>query len=144
MTTDLEIVTHLLSQRINAMQKLSSEIRAAQQSFVDLDLDGIEKHTACQAALCSEITAIDEQLQPPDDPPGQARRATIATSLRNLLEENRKAQQHAGQVTRIFADFLKRSRLSFTALSNIHSYAQGTYGEKPHIISNAPTFERSC
>lgn len=144
MNTDLEIVTHLLSRRIHAMRKLSSEIRAAQQAFVDLDLDGIEKHTGCQTVLCSEIKAIDEQLQAPSDPASPARRAVIAAALKDLLEENRKAQHQVGQMTRIFADFLKRSRLTFTALGNVHSYAQGTYGGQSHIVPGAPMFERNC
>jgi FlgN protein len=61
-TTETHRFLELLEQRIALLSSLAQSLSAASTGFVSFDLDQLESGIADQERLCSDIRALDEQI----------------------------------------------------------------------------------
>jgi hypothetical protein len=140
MTTDAQRYLELLEQRIALLGSLAESLLAAGTGLVSFDLDSLESRISEQERLCTDIQALDGQIDRVQQQcaahlavaPNNASRAVPGPDTRLLRETAgrlSKIQSTVKQLNDAHLVLLRRSRRTASALLNsYHSFAT-TYSD---------------
>ena len=133
MNADTHRYLDLLEQRISLLGALADALVSAQAGVVSFDMDGLEARIAGQQRLCSEISALDPELdrvqlqcaaQLKLSTALQAVAPSESSRIPEALARLRVVQSRVQELNAAHQALLRRSRRTVAALLNsYHSFA---------------------
>lgn len=142
MNSDVQRYLILLERRLATLRMLAADLNESRTAYVNLDLRAMHQHTSYQENLCTEIRALDSELNElkgklTESAAGEATSAlsgmetrfdpTSARQLQLLLGGLKAIQADVRRLSRVHSELLRRSRRSVNVLLNFLAHYSGTY-----------------
>ena len=135
-----------VEQQIVLLRELACAFENAQQAIVAQDLEGFERQTGRQQALCRQLCALQEkQGQLGEANASSCGSSESAASQRwaDLLQELALVQERVRHLNGVHAALLRRAQRSLRILANIFATSSGIYGPlQPSGGSSLAEFRR--
>lgn len=140
MSHDTHRYLELLEQRIALLGSLAQALVSAQADVAGFDIDGLEARIAGQQRLCSDISALDSEIDrlqrqcaarlasspaPRNAPPASPE----SSRMRETLARLRAVQSDVQRLNSAHQALLKRSRRTVSALLNSYHSFSMTYAD---------------
>jgi len=150
----------LLERRLDLLGSLAKTAADSRESFIAMDLEGIERRIAEQEELCARIRSLDSDITKIQDRCAQQVGANQATTglfwpgsggndeaqdkrIRAMLGRIQAAQSELQQLNDANQAMLRRSRRTVRALLNLYNSFAPTYAEPPVVPLGAVCEERA-
>ena len=143
MKSEVQRYLELLERRLATLRMLATDLDESRSAYVTLDLRAMHQHIAHQENLCTEIRALDSELQnmkgrltglaAAGEMPstlGELEAQLDPTSARQLhllLGGLKAIQADVRRLSRVHSELLRRSRRSVNVLLNFLAHYSGTY-----------------
>jgi hypothetical protein len=142
MNSEVQRYLVLLERRLATLRLLATDLDEGRSAYVTLDLRAMHQHTSYQENLCTEIRALDSEL---NDLKGKLTAVAAnevpaaisgleaqfdpasARQLHLLLGGLKAIQADVRRLSRVHSELLRRSRRSVNVLLNFLAHYSGTY-----------------
>lgn len=154
MEQDIKRCLELFERRLATFRLLAADLDESRAAYVSMDLGAMHRHIARQENLCSEVRAVDSELQDLKRKLSAVAAAgqmpaslgelaaqldpASARQLQLLMGGLKTIQADVRRLSRVHSELLRRSRRSVNVLLNFLAHYSGNYPAPVNRSSGIP------